>query len=312
MDIQILLFLQNFREGAGGIFTAFFKKMTFWGELNTVILLMAVLYWCIDKELGTYVMMGWSGNRLVNGAMKVTVCAYRPWIRSAKILPEASARTTATGYSFPSGHTMNAASVYGGFVVRPDMPKAFRILCGILVALVALSRNFLGVHTPQDVLIGAAAGLLVMLLTYFLHDWICRHPEKITLVVCAGLVLAAAICLYAGLKPYPTDYDADGKLLVDGAVMARDTFKGAGWTMGFLAGWYLEHRFVGFTTRINGRQRLNRLAAGFMTFYLVSQVLVPMVSGALPGFSGPLVSCFLQMLYITFLFPLLARFFENA
>ncbi len=38
-------------------------------------------------------------------------------------------------------------------------------MLGVLVALVAFSRLFLGVHTPQDVVVGAAAGLLVMALT---------------------------------------------------------------------------------------------------------------------------------------------------
>ena len=36
-----------------------------------------------------------------------------------------------------------------------------RIVLGLLVLLVAFSRNYLGVHTPQDVLVGAAAGILV-------------------------------------------------------------------------------------------------------------------------------------------------------
>ena len=46
--------------------------------------------------------MGWSGNRVVNGLLKVTVCAYRPWIRDARIIPYGDSKTTATGYSFPT------------------------------------------------------------------------------------------------------------------------------------------------------------------------------------------------------------------
>lgn len=111
MDMNILLALQDFRNGAGSFLTDFFVKMTFLGELNTVIVIMALIYWSVSKELGTYLLMGWSGNRLVNGAMKVTACAYRPWIRDARILPYGNSMTTATGYSFPSGHTMNAATV---------------------------------------------------------------------------------------------------------------------------------------------------------------------------------------------------------
>ena len=97
MDINILLSLQEFRNGAGGILTDFLAKMTFLGELNSALVIMALIYWCVSKELGSYLLMGWSGNRLVNGALKVTVCAYRPWIRDARILPYGNSISTATG-----------------------------------------------------------------------------------------------------------------------------------------------------------------------------------------------------------------------
>ena len=73
MDIEILLSLQQFRNGAGGFLTDFLNKMTFLGELNTAIVLMAIIYWCVSKEIGSYLLMGWSGNRLVNGVLKLTV-----------------------------------------------------------------------------------------------------------------------------------------------------------------------------------------------------------------------------------------------
>lgn len=56
-----------------------------------------------------------------------------------------------------------------------------------------------------------------------------KIAEKDWIVVVVGLGLALALALYAGLKPYPADYDAEGKLIVDGAKMANDTFKGVGW-----------------------------------------------------------------------------------
>ena len=108
MDINVLYALQEFRNGTGGILAGFFSKMTWLGELNTAIVIMAIIYWCVSKDFGVYFLMGWSGNRLVNGVLKVTVCAYRPWIRDARIVPYGDSITTATGYSFPSGHTMNA------------------------------------------------------------------------------------------------------------------------------------------------------------------------------------------------------------
>lgn len=124
MDIEILLALQQFREGTGGFLADFLSKMTFLGELYTAPVIMAVVYWCVSKDFGTYLLLGWSGNRIVNGALKVTACAYRPWIRDARIVPYGNSINTATGYSFPSGHSMNAATVFGGGVVRRELPRA--------------------------------------------------------------------------------------------------------------------------------------------------------------------------------------------
>ena len=84
MDISILLVLQDFRNGPGAFLAGFLSKMTWLGEINTVIVIMALIYWCVSKDFGTYILMGWSGNRLVNGMLKVTACVYRPWIRDAR------------------------------------------------------------------------------------------------------------------------------------------------------------------------------------------------------------------------------------
>ena len=303
MDINILLALQDFRNGVGGFLASFFAKMTFLGELNTVLVIMAAVYWCFSKEFGAYLLMGWSGNRLVNGLLKVTACAYRPWIRDARIVPYGDSMTTATGYSFPSGHTMNAASTFGGAAVRRDLPRALRVTMGILVVLVALSRCYLGVHTPQDVLVGAIVGTLVMGLTVRLMRWVEAHPGRDLLVAGIGVALAVAVALYAALKHYPEDTDAEGKLLVDGMKMANDTFKGIGWCSAFLVGWVLERRFVGFSTDLTMARRMTRLATGLLSYYAVSLILVPLVKDALPGAAGTIASCFLQMLYIAFLFP---------
>ncbi len=305
MDIDILLGLQEFRNGGGGFLADFLKKMTFLGELNTVMVIMAVIYWCVHKELGVYLMMGWSGNRIVNGALKITACAYRPWIRDARIIPYGDSMTTATGYSFPSGHTMNAGTVFGGGALRKGCSRPLRVTLLAIVALVAFSRIFLGVHTPQDVLTGAAASLLVMGATGLLMKWIEAHPKKDWIIACAGLGLCALLAAYAALKPYPEDYDEEGRLIVDGAKMAIDTYKGVGWAAAFLTGWILERRFAGFSTDgIPVAGRLARCAAGLMGFYLVSLILTPLIREWLPGAAGAVIASFIQMFYIVFLFPL--------
>ena len=312
MDIDILLALQEFRNGAGSFLTEFFSKMTFLGEINTAIVIMAILYWSVSKELGSYLLMGWSGNRLANGVMKVTACTYRPWIRDARVLPYGNSINTATGYSFPSGHIMNASTVFGGIAVRKDYPRALRIVLGLVMVFVAFSRVYLGVHTPQDVLVGAAIGTLVMWLTLRLMRWVEAHPGKDWLVVCISVGLGAAVALYAALKPYPADYDAEGKLIVDGAKMANDTFKGVGYCVAFLTGWILERRFVGFSTEVPVQQKLMRAVIGLLGYYAVSLILAPLLKTWISGPAGTFISCFIQMFYVAFLFPLCAKYMERS
>ncbi len=311
MDIDILLALQEFRNGAGALLADFLSKMTFLGELNTTLVILAIIYWCVNKDLGAYLLMGWSGNRLVNGALKVTFCAYRPWIRDPRIVPFGNSITTATGYSFPSGHTMNASTTFGGGIVRRNTPKVLRIALGLTLCLIAFSRIYLGVHMPQDILVGAAAGLLVMWLTCRLMDWIRENPGKDILVAVIGILLALILAFYAGLKPYPTDYDSNGKIIVDGAKMANDTFKGIGWCIAFLVGWILERRCVCFSTDVSLTRRFTRLVTGLLSYYAVSLILVPLIKSWISGPAGTVCTCFLQVFFITFIFPWCLRLFEK-
>lgn len=303
MDIEILLAIQTLRNSAGVFLAEFFSGITFFGELNTTLVIMAVVYWVLNKKLGTYLLMGWSGNRLVNGMLKVTACAYRPWIRDNRIIPYGDSVKTATGYSFPSGHCTNAATVYGGAALRKETPKALRILLLFLVALVMFSRLYLGVHTPQDVLVGAGASLIVMWLTLSLMRWVEANPGKDLFVAAAGVLIAIALALFAALKSYPADYNAQGELIVDGAKMANDTFKGVGWSSAFLVGWVLERRYANFSTFVSVPRKLIRTAAGLGVYALVALVLVPLIKGWIPGPAGTIASCFFQMFVITFLFP---------
>ena len=312
MDIGILLALQDFRNGTGAFLAGFLSKMTWLGETGTVIVILALIYWCVSKDFGAYFLMGWGSNRLVNGLLKVTVCAYRPWIRDARVVPYGNSITTATGYSFPSGHTMNAATVFGGGAVRKDIPPALRAVLGLLVLLVGFSRNYLGVHMPQDVLAGAVAGTLVMYLIMKLMQWVKNHPEKDSLVVIIGVGFAILVAVYAAVKPYPVDTDEAGRVLVEGAKMAKDTFKGVSWCVAVLTGWILERRFVQFSTSISMMKRITRLTFGLLSYYVVSLIFVPVIKDWISGVPGICVSCYLQMLYVLFIFPWIFRRFEKT
>ena len=310
MDINYLLALQSFRDGAGAFLAEFFEKMTFYGENNTIIIIAAIIFWCVNKQFGEYLLMGWSGGRLVNGFLKVTACIYRPWIRDPRIVPYGDSMTTATGYSFPSGHSTNAGTLFGGIAVRKDLPKSMRGLAVGIMILIGFSRNFLGVHTPQDVLTGLLSGTLVMFLIVLLMKWVDAHPDKDWIVVLVGCLLAVIVGIYAGVKSYPMDY-VDGKLIVDGAKMAKDTHKAVGYVTGFLIGWILERRFVKFTTDLTMMQRVNRVIFGVFGYYVAGIIISTLLKDYIPGTAGVIASCFIKLFYVSFCFPWCTRFVDK-
>lgn len=310
MDISILLYLQEFRNGPGACLTAFMTKMSFIGEMGTVLILIGLIYWCVSKDYGRYFLMGWSACRVFNGLFKVTACAYRPWIRDARIVPDADALEAATGYSFPSGHAMNAGALYGGGAIRREFPKVMRVTLSLIAVLIALSRNFLGVHTPQDILVGLCSAVLVMWLTIKLIAWVEKNPGKDILVMIVGIGFSVAVAVFAAVKSYPVDYDEAGQLLVDGAKMANDTFKGVGWCIGFMLGWVLEKRYIDFSTDIPMMTRFTRLTTGLLSYYAVSLVINSLLKSWFPGAAGTVLSCFIQTFYITFIFPWFIKRFE--
>jgi len=99
---------------------------------------------------------------LGNSAFKIGIARERPSLLEPVIVER--------GFSFPSGHSALGMVAYGVLAVvvsRSSLPRAARVAIvvtlGLLVALIGLSRIWLGVHYPTDVLAGWAAGAVVVL-----------------------------------------------------------------------------------------------------------------------------------------------------
>ncbi len=238
MDIEILLWLQNFRESLGDILTPFVNWLSH-AAITWLLFVPFIVYWCISKKSGLFMIMSVCISRYLNGIMKVTACAYRPFVRDARIIP---AGHKPSGYSFPSGHTMWASPILGSLIVLTrKKSRLFAWLCGLLIILVAFSRMYLGVHTPQDVICGTIAGVFAV----WLASFIMNRPERENSFLMAGLFLCVLGVIYTAFKPYPMDY-VDGKLLVDPDKMMLDTFYAVGMATGFIFGRWIERKYVQF------------------------------------------------------------------
>lgn len=123
--------------------------------------LSVVVTWFVGKQKTAYLLVG-------SGTIAYAICwvlkelVARP--RPAVLLPTIQANDwSAVGYGFPSAHVAIITSVV--LVLLISTRRSYKQLLWLAILLVALSRMFLGVHTPIDVLGGFLVGLFVFCAT---------------------------------------------------------------------------------------------------------------------------------------------------
>lgn len=200
--MKILYWLESVRMP---VLNEIMLAITMLGEETAFLTIALVFFWCIDKRKGYFLMaVGFAGT-MINQFLKLLFRIPRPWVLDPNFTILEQAREAAAGYSFPSGHTQMAVGTFGAIAASSDR-KWVRYLCVLTAALVGFSRMYIGVHTPQDVLVSAviAVLLILMLKRTTLEDR--RKGMKRILAV----MIAMSICLmlFVHFWPYPGDVDA--------------------------------------------------------------------------------------------------------
>ena len=244
--MSILYALEGIRFPA---LSVFLSALTYFGSEIAFIAIALIVFWCVEKKYGYYLMATGIFGTLINQFTKILCRIPRPWVRDPGFSIVESARADAGGYSFPSGHVQASTDLIGatGFHYRKKHPM-LNVLCWLFVIAVAFSRNFLGVHTPQDIVVGLIEAIVILLLVDPLLDWIDRGDNRDVVVLVLTLIAFGGYLAYITLKPYPMDYDASGALLVDPVEMQVDCFKSAGVLLGAIVGWFMERRILDFET----------------------------------------------------------------
>ena len=127
------------------------------GSPLTYLFFIAALFWCCDVRLGLHAALLLGISAGVNDALKMAFHTPRPyWID-----PAVTAFAAESGYGLPSAHAQLAAGFWGLVAVSLHRRWAW-IVCGLLIFLIGVSRVYLGVHSPLDVVAGWAVGLAVL------------------------------------------------------------------------------------------------------------------------------------------------------
>jgi undecaprenyl-diphosphatase len=161
MEEMILLFIQNHIRCA--LLNPIIIFITHLGDSGLIWILICILLLIFKKTrtIGLMIVVSLLLSLLVNNlCLKNMFMRTRPYeaINQLTRLIEAQ-----SDYSFPSGHS--ASSFAAAIILYKTLPKKYGILALVLAFLIAISRLYVGVHYPTDVLFGILSGTLIALFT---------------------------------------------------------------------------------------------------------------------------------------------------
>ncbi len=233
--MSILYFFEKIRNP---VLDVFMQLVTELGSETCFLVVALVIYWCIDKRRGYYLMaVGFLGT-IINQFMKLFFRIPRPWVKDPQFTIVESARADATGYSFPSGHSQTAVGNFGVIAVTAKR-KWVRYLAVFFMVLVPVSRMYLGVHTLADVAVGSLCALVLITalrpVVYSRKKW--AIPALMVFMILCGLGFLA----YTELAAFPADIDT-----VNLAHAQKNAYTLLGSMAGFLLGYVIEVKRVNF------------------------------------------------------------------
>ena len=218
IQVNILKFFQAMRNP---ILNALFLVLTISTEVPVIIIFSAIMYWCINKKYGQKLLFSLVGNITVNTGIKEFVKAPRPigteGLESLRV-------STATGYSFPSGHTQTATTFWMSLILI-FRKKWIYILGTVMIIGVGISRLYLGVHWPIDVIFGWIFGILFTLIFTKIFDIVDKNKNyKLLLLTLIPFMIFIFI------------------------VKSESYIKRLGLLVGFILGYIIEDKYVKFNT----------------------------------------------------------------
>ncbi len=250
--VEVILWFQRFSPTLDFPF----KFFTFIGEEPFFLLLLPFLYWCLDRRIGARLTVVFLLSSYINGVAKALAAQPRP---SDYAPDRVKPLWEATGYGLPSGHAQSAIVVWGYLAAQLRRTWMW-VVAGLLMLFIPLSRVYLGVHFPTDVLGGCLLGAVLLLLYLRFEPPVESWLEEKGLSWQLGLALGVPAML---MLLFPTE---DG--VTTGATL-----------MGMAVGFALERRWVGFDAGGVWWRRVVRFLIGAV-------VLVGLYGGLRVAFSG--------------------------
>jgi len=230
IDDQIADFFYNFESS---FLDLIFAIITFIGDEMFYIFFFSVMFWVFDKELAYELIFILLISISLNGSLKELIKRTRPTFEGeiGKGVVEAE------GFSFPSGHSQNAATIWGFWALKLNNRKEQLILVTLII-LIGFSRIYLAVHFFSDVIVGWSIGLAVAYLVFKAKPGFMGKWHNMSGVVRVSIIASVSlILLIISLLPDVSE------------VYAETISSGAGVLLGIHLGKQLESKYIEFTDK---------------------------------------------------------------
>lgn len=286
---------------------AFFSTLTHLGSETLFMVIAITVFWCVSKYQGYYLMtVGFFGT-VLNQFLKLACRVARPWVRDPNFTIVESARADAGGYSFPSGHTQSVTASLG-CPARFASRRWVRVVCVALIALTAVSRMYLGVHTPADVGFSLVVGTAMVFAFYPLFQKVEDRPKLLYGVLAALTLCALANVLYVELYPWPADVDAEN--LASGV---KNAWLLLGCAAAMLVSAMIERRHIRFDVKAPFWAQILKTALGLTGVVLIKAGLKPVLGALCGGHSiAHALRYFIMVVFAACIWPLTFPWFQRG
>lgn len=253
--IQFIQWLQSL----GSWLTPIMKLFTFLGNEQFYLLVAPAILWCIDSTLGLRLGVFLMINGMLNTALKVAFHGPRPYWDTSNIKVMSSAENS---FGVPSGHAQNAVVVWGAIAERIKH-RWIWVIAILVIFMIGVSRLYLAVHFPYDVLLGWLIGVVILwgLLQFErpVVNWIKKFQPGIQLLITflfSLLLILIVVIAQLSMRGWsiPMEWVNNARQAFPGEpainpLSFHNFLSSPGAFFGLAAGWIWISGLGGFTTR---------------------------------------------------------------
>ncbi|MFW9905850.1 MAG: phosphatase PAP2 family protein [Candidatus Thorarchaeota archaeon] len=296
LDDQMIIFLQSFSP----LFDLIFGLITIFGDQLFVVGIIGILFFCVDKKLAFRVALLATFTGFLTTLLKGFFGLERPYLEY-KRLNKTEIRgikdiigQLPTDYTFPSGHSSNTGAFWTYLASRWRHP-GFWGVAAFMIIMIPLSRCYLGVHWPTDIIFGVLLGIVISLLFIYLlprMEQFAVNTSFSILLLCAIItpILVVAISFVVTIS-VGNDFDL------------ADTTSYGGLMLGLFIGYMFEERLINLKVkeyRTNKKVLIYRGIVGLIIFLVLYFSLSTIFRILFKGFPLDIIARFCRYAILAF------------